>query len=83
MCRTGRIGTPSAGTGTTPWSRPSPIELQARFRITDSASEDFSVTRSEYIQTVTEACEAPGVDLSTTHQQDVSGELTVERPAEP
>jgi len=53
------------------------IELQARFWIADPDREDFSVTRSEYIHTVTERCRAAGVDLSTTTQHDLSGELTV------
>jgi small-conductance mechanosensitive channel len=53
------------------------IEVQARFWIADPDREDFSVTRSEYIQTVTERCRAAGIDLSTTSQHALSGELAV------
>jgi small conductance mechanosensitive channel len=54
------------------------IDLQARFWIADPDREEFSVTRSEYIRTVTERCRAAGIDLSTTDQHAISGELTVE-----
>lgn len=53
------------------------ITLQARFWIEDPDREDFSETRSEYIQSVTERCHAAGIDLSTTSQHTLSGELTV------
>jgi small conductance mechanosensitive channel len=60
------------------------VLLQSRFWIADPDREDFSVTRSEYIQDVTERFAAADVDLSTTSQHALSGELTVhERPAEP
>jgi small-conductance mechanosensitive channel len=54
------------------------IELQARFWISDPDREDFSVTRSEYLQAVTERCRAAGIDLSTTSQHALSGELAVQ-----
>jgi len=54
------------------------VELQARFWIADPDREDFSVTRSEYIQTVTEECRAAGIDLSMTNQHALSGKLTVQ-----
>jgi small-conductance mechanosensitive channel len=54
------------------------VLLQARFWIADPDREDFSETRSEYIQDVAERCRAAGIDLSTTTQHDLSGELTVE-----
>lgn len=53
------------------------IELQARFWLADPDREDFSVTRSEYIHTVTEECAAAGIDLSTTSQHALSGDLTI------
>lgn len=40
-----------------------------------------AVTRSEYIQTVKSRCEAAGVDLSTTTQHDLSGEIAVHDPS--
>jgi small-conductance mechanosensitive channel len=58
------------------------IELQARFWIADPDREDFSVTRSEYIHTVTERCRAAGIDLSTTSQHALSGELEVQNAPE-
>jgi small-conductance mechanosensitive channel len=62
----------------------SAVLLQSRFWIDDPDREDFSVTRSEYIQAVTERFEAEGIDLSTTSQHALSGELTVrEMPPEP
>ncbi|WP_435197331.1 mechanosensitive ion channel family protein [Natronomonas sp. EA1] len=54
------------------------VLLQSRFWIADPDREDFSVTRSEYIQTVKTRCEAAGIDLSTTTQHDVSGEIAVD-----
>ncbi|GAA0717399.1 small-conductance mechanosensitive channel [Halorubrum trapanicum] len=54
------------------------IDLQARFWIADPDREEFSVTRSEYIRTVTERCRDAGIDLSTTSQHAISGDLTVE-----
>ena len=54
------------------------IDLQARFWIADPDREEFSVTRSEYIRTVTERCRAAGIDLSTTSQHSITGDLTVE-----
>jgi len=54
------------------------IDLQARFWIADPDREEFSVTRSEYIRTVTERCRAVGIDLSTTCQHAITGDLTVE-----
>ncbi|QLD87326.1 mechanosensitive ion channel family protein [Natronomonas halophila] len=60
------------------------ILLQSRFWIADPDREDFSETRSEYIQTVTERFRAADVDLSTTSQHELAGELTVhEAPPEP
>jgi small conductance mechanosensitive channel len=60
----------------------SAVVLQARFWIEDPDREEFSETRSEYIQTVKERCEAAGIDLSTTDQHALSGELAVREPAE-
>ena len=54
------------------------IDLQARFWIADPDREEFSVTRSEYIRTVTERCREAGIDLSTTSQHSITGDLTVE-----
>lgn len=59
------------------------IVLQARFWIAEPDREDFSVTRSEYIRTVTERCGAVGIDLTTTTKHDLSGDLTVRRPDAP
>jgi small conductance mechanosensitive channel len=60
------------------------VLLQSRFWIADPDREDFSETRSEYIQTVTERFRAAEVDLSTTSQHELAGELTVhEAPPEP
>jgi small-conductance mechanosensitive channel len=53
------------------------IALQARFWIADPDREDFSVTRSEYIESVTDRCAEAGIDLSTTTKHDISGALTV------
>jgi len=58
------------------------IDLQARFWIADPDREEFSVTRSEYIRTVTERCREAGIDLSTTSQHAISGDLTVEDAGE-
>lgn len=57
------------------------IELQARFWIADPDREEFSVTRSEYVRTVADRCREAGIDLSTTTQHDLSGELVVRNPA--
>jgi small conductance mechanosensitive channel len=60
------------------------ILLQSRFWIADPDREDFSETRSQYIQTVTERFRAADVDLSTTSQHELAGELTVhEAPPKP
>jgi small-conductance mechanosensitive channel len=56
------------------------IELQARFWIGDPDREEFSVTRSEYVRTVAERCRAAGIDLSTTSQHALTGELDVREP---
>ncbi len=56
------------------------ILLQARFWIADPDREEFSATRSEYIPTVTDRCQSAGVDLTTTSQHSLSGELTVSTP---
>jgi small-conductance mechanosensitive channel len=53
------------------------VLLQSRFWIADPDREDFSMTRSEYIQDVTERFRAADVDLSTTSQHELAGELTV------
>jgi small conductance mechanosensitive channel len=59
------------------------VLLQSRFWIADPDREDFSATRSEYIRAVTERFRAAGIDLSTTSQHDLSGELAVtEVPSE-
>lgn len=59
------------------------IVLQARFWITDPDREDFSMTRSEYIRAVTERSESAGIDLSTTTQHALTGELTVHETTAP
>lgn len=56
------------------------ILLRARFWIADPDREEFSATRSEYIRTVTDRCQSAGVDLTTTSQHSLSGELTVSTP---
>jgi small-conductance mechanosensitive channel len=53
------------------------VLLQSRFWIADPDREDFSMTRSEYIQDVTERFRAADIDLSTTSQHELAGELTV------
>lgn len=53
------------------------VLLQARFWIADPDREEFSVIRSEYIQSVTERCQAADIDLSTTSQHALTGELAV------
>jgi len=59
------------------------IVLQARFWITGPDREDFSMTRSEYIRTVTERSKSAGIDLSTTTQHTLTGELMIhETPAQ-
>lgn len=55
----------------------SAVLLQSRFWIADPDREDFSVIRSEYIQFVTERCKSEGIDLRTTTQHALSGELAV------
>lgn len=57
------------------------VVLQSRFWISEPDREEFSATRSRYIRTVKRRCDAAGIDLSTTTQHDVSGELEVDRPA--
>ena len=54
------------------------VSLQARFWISDPDREEFSETRSAYIRRVKDRFETAGIDLSTTSQHDLSGELTVE-----
>lgn len=54
------------------------VSLQARFWISDPDREEFSETRSAYIRRVKNRFETAGIDLSTTSQHDLSGELTVE-----
>jgi small-conductance mechanosensitive channel len=54
------------------------IVLQARFWIADPDREDFSVTRSDYIRTVTDRCQSAGIDLSTSSQHTLSGDITVQ-----
>lgn len=61
----------------------SSILLQARFWIADPDREDFSVTRSEYIQSVTDRCRSAGIDLSTTSSHALSGELSVHETPSP
>jgi len=53
------------------------VELQARFWIADPDREEFSVTRSQYVQAVSERCRDAGIDLSTTTQHDLSGTLDI------
>jgi hypothetical protein len=54
----------------------SAILLQSRFWIADPR-EEFSVTRSEYIRAVSERFDDAGIDLRTTTQHELGGELTV------
>ena len=56
------------------------VMLQPRFWIADPDREEFSETRSAYIQDVTERFEAAGVDLSTSSQHQLSGDVTVHDP---
>ncbi|MXR52042.1 mechanosensitive ion channel [Halovenus sp. WSH3] len=56
----------------------SAILLQSRFWIADPDREDFSVTRSEYIQETSERFREAGIDLSTTTQHQLSGNLSVD-----
>jgi len=60
----------------------SAVVLQSRFWIADPDREEFSITRSTYIQRVTDRCAAAGIDLSTTTQHDLSGELDVREVAQ-
>jgi small-conductance mechanosensitive channel len=55
----------------------SAVLLQSRFWIGGPDREEFSVTRSEYITAVKEEFQAAGIDLSTTTQHAVTGELDV------
>jgi small-conductance mechanosensitive channel len=55
----------------------SAVILQSRFWIADPDREDFSIARSTYIQRVTDRCDDVGIDLSTTTQHELSGELGV------
>ena len=57
------------------------VFLQSRFWIADPDREDFSQARSRYIQRIKQRCTAAGIDLSTTTQHDVGGELTVAETA--
>jgi len=61
----------------------SAILLQSRFWIADPDREEFSVTRSEYIRMVSERFDDAGIDLSTTTQHELGGELTVHDAPEP
>ena len=54
------------------------VVLQARFWMADPDREDFSAVRSTYIQRATGRCEDAGIDLSTTTNHNLSGEVTVE-----
>ena len=58
----------------------SAVLLQSRFWIDNPDREEFSETRSEYIRTVKERFEDTGIDLSTTTQHELSGELAVDEP---
>lgn len=57
------------------------VLLQARFWIADPDREEFSLTRSEFIKAVTERFRGAGVDISTTSQHELTGELTVREAA--
>jgi len=59
------------------------VVLQARFWIADPDREEFSETRSEYIRAVKDRCLAAGIDLSTTTQHDLSGEIAVDGVSPP
>jgi small-conductance mechanosensitive channel len=56
------------------------VFLQARFWISDPDREDFSALRSQYIERIKRRCDAAGIDLSTTTQHDITGELAVRDP---
>lgn len=56
------------------------ISLQSRFWIADPDRKEFSKTRSEYIAQITEAFRQADIDLSSTSQHDLSGDLTVHEP---
>jgi small-conductance mechanosensitive channel len=56
------------------------VLLQSRFWIADPDREEFSATRSAYVREVKERCERAGIDLSTTSQHELSGNLAVEEP---
>ncbi|WP_436909700.1 mechanosensitive ion channel family protein [Halosimplex marinum] len=58
----------------------SAVVLQSRFWIDSPDREEFSAARSTYIQRVKERCAAAGIDLSTTTQHELSGEIAVEEP---
>jgi small conductance mechanosensitive channel len=58
----------------------SAVVLQSRFWIDSPDREEFSVARSTYIQRVTERCADAGIDLSTTTQHELSGEIAVREP---
>lgn len=61
----------------------SAVLVQSRFWIAEPDREDFSETRSEYIQETSERFREAGIDLSTTSQHQLSGTLAVEdAPAE-
>ena len=59
----------------------SAVELRVQFWITDPGRADVTATRSAYRQTVKERCEAAGIDLSTTTQHALSGEVAVQNGA--
>jgi len=60
----------------------SAINLQARIWIEDPDRADFSTTRSEFIQQVAQRFADTGIDLSTTSQHALTGELDVDRIGE-
>jgi small-conductance mechanosensitive channel len=59
---------------------PNAAVMQARPWISDPDREDFSVVRSQYIERIKRRCDAAGIDLSTTTQHDITGELAVHDP---
>ncbi|WP_135364490.1 mechanosensitive ion channel family protein [Halosimplex halophilum] len=59
----------------------SAVLVQSRFWIDSPDREEFSVARSTYIQRVKERCADAGIDLSTTTQHELSGEIVVEEPS--
>jgi small-conductance mechanosensitive channel len=55
----------------------SAVVLQWRFWIAELDREEFSETPSEYIQQTSERFREVGIDLSTTSQHKLSGELAI------